>query len=426
MGRSRATVFGATPWVPFFLFPASSRPLRPSPPSLACTWQRVQVHTPDGSCRFVRRGAWSLELPGGVSFRCAHSRDASGRQPSLPQPTDDDHPPCSPQNHAFREVSHRRHHSNTGSVSKDEVFVPPAVPSPDAPRTPATRALRTATGRAASIAFALTLGWPSYLAFNVSGRPYPGAGWVSHYDPASPIFSKRERAQVAASDAGVVAALALLYALGTAIGFPTLAALYGAPLLVVNGWLVLITLLQHTHPALPHYDDADWDWLRGKWRHKRKDGDTHARAGGFRDSPKTNSLPQQARSPPSTARTAASSTPPTTTSPTHTSRTTCSPRSRTTTPRRRRPRCAKCWALTMRAMSARSGARCGATGASATSSRPVARPTTGRCGSTSEWECVCVCVWRENVFLRPSFSTQRFFPAVARRGAEPQPPVFFP
>lgn len=241
----------------------------------------------------------------------------------------------------FRKISHRRHHSNTGSVTKDEVFVPPAVPSPDAPHTPTTRALRTATGRAASIAFALTLGWPSYLAFNVSGRPYPGAGWVSHYDPASPIFSKRERAQVAASDAGVVAALAGLYLLGTAIGFPTLAALYGAPLLIVNGWLVLITLLQHTHPALPHYDDADWDWLRGECVEKKgkKNG---TQKHGFSETDKNkHMLPfptPQARSPPSTARTAASSTPPTTTSPTPTSRTTCSPTSRTTTRRRRRPR----------------------------------------------------------------------------------------
>ncbi|GFH20128.1 FA_desaturase domain-containing protein, partial [Haematococcus lacustris] len=27
--------------------------------------------------------------------------------------------------------------------------------------------------------------------------------------------------------------------------------------------LVMITFLQHTHPSLPHYDDKEWDWLRG-------------------------------------------------------------------------------------------------------------------------------------------------------------------
>lgn len=25
----------------------------------------------------------------------------------------------------------------------------------------------------------------------------------------------------------------------------------------------MITLLQHTHPKLPHYNDKEWDWLRG-------------------------------------------------------------------------------------------------------------------------------------------------------------------
>jgi omega-6 fatty acid desaturase (delta-12 desaturase) len=31
----------------------------------------------------------------------------------------------------------------------------------------------------------------------------------------------------------------------------------------VNSWLVTITLLQHTHPKLPHYNDKEWDWMRG-------------------------------------------------------------------------------------------------------------------------------------------------------------------
>jgi omega-6 fatty acid desaturase (delta-12 desaturase) len=38
---------------------------------------------------------------------------------------------------------------------------------------------------------------------------------------------------------------------------------YGAPLLIVNAWVVLITYLHHTHQALPHYDSSEWDWLRG-------------------------------------------------------------------------------------------------------------------------------------------------------------------
>ncbi len=39
--------------------------------------------------------------------------------------------------------------------------------------------------------------------------------------------------------------------------------MYIAPYLIVNMWLVMITLLQHTHPSLPHYNDQEWEWLRG-------------------------------------------------------------------------------------------------------------------------------------------------------------------
>lgn len=48
--------------------------------------------------------------------------------------------------------------------------------------------------RLAYIVITLTLGWPMYLVANVSGRPYDR--WANHFDPYSPIFSKRERAEV--------------------------------------------------------------------------------------------------------------------------------------------------------------------------------------------------------------------------------------
>ncbi len=65
------------------------------------------------------------------------------------------------------------------------------------------------------------------------------------------------------SDLGLAAAGALLFQLGRSFGLAWLVKSYLVPYLVVNFWLVLITLLQHTHPALPHYTDAEWDWMRG-------------------------------------------------------------------------------------------------------------------------------------------------------------------
>ena len=178
--------------------------------------------------------------------------------------------------------SHARHHAHTGDVEGDEVFVPPV--SWDAGTagraslagTATGRALRSAPGRLAAIGAALTLGWPLYLTLNVSGRsnydhgregredPSPSFLPPNHFDPGSPIFSKRQRAGVAGSAALVGGMLAALAGAVQKHGAATVFCFYGAPLLVTNAFLVVITLLQHSHPALPHYAaSADWDWLRG-------------------------------------------------------------------------------------------------------------------------------------------------------------------
>ncbi|CAN1772984.1 Delta(12)-fatty-acid desaturase FAD2 [Linum perenne] len=104
--------------------------------------------------------------------------------------------------------SHRRHHSNTGSLDRDEVFVPKQKSAIGWH----SKYLNNPPGRVLTLAITLTLGWPLYLAFNVSGRPYDR--FACHYDPKSPIYNDRERTE-------------------------------------------------HTHPSLPHYKSSEWDWLRG-------------------------------------------------------------------------------------------------------------------------------------------------------------------
>ncbi|XAR68593.1 Phosphatidylcholine desaturase [Bertholletia excelsa] len=153
--------------------------------------------------------------------------------------------------------SHRRHHLNTGSLDRDEVFVPKLK---SGMRWYSTY-LNNPPGRLLTIFITLTLGWPLYLMFNVSGRHYDR--FACHYDPYSPIYSDRERLQIFISDTGVLAVIYGLYRIAAAKGLAWVLCVYGGPLIIVNGFLVLITWLQHTHPSLPHYDSSEWEWFKG-------------------------------------------------------------------------------------------------------------------------------------------------------------------
>lgn len=154
-------------------------------------------------------------------------------------------------------ISHRRHHSNTASLERDEVFVPKLKPS-----LPwYNRYLTTPPGRFICLFSSLTIGWPMYLTFNIAGRSYPR--WASHFDPYSPIFSDRERSKIFVTDASFLVVSYALYRLAVSFSLAWVIKIYGAPIMIMNAWLILVTYLHHTHPALPHYDSTEWDWLRG-------------------------------------------------------------------------------------------------------------------------------------------------------------------
>lgn len=82
-----------------------------------------------------------------------------------------------------------------------QVFVPPKK----AEHPPDFSVHDYALGRFAFIFVTLTMGWPTYLFFNVTGRPYK-SHWVNHFDPYSEIFSKRERVEVRRLSACLLAA----------------------------------------------------------------------------------------------------------------------------------------------------------------------------------------------------------------------------
>ena len=71
--------------------------------------------------------------------------------------------------------------------------------------------------RLGRIIVTLTMGWPLYLFFNVSGRKYER--WANHFDPYSPIFSKRERLEILISDAALILVVTGLTGLAQSFGW---------------------------------------------------------------------------------------------------------------------------------------------------------------------------------------------------------------
>ncbi|WMV24064.1 hypothetical protein MTR67_017449 [Solanum verrucosum] len=119
--------------------------------------------------------------------------------------------------------SHRRHHSNGGSLEYDEVYVPRLKSE-----------LR---------------------------RPYDR--FASHYNPYSPMYNDRERLLIYFSDLGLIAFIYMWYRIAMVKGLAWVICMYVAPLQMMNILVVVLTFLNHTHALVPHYDSSEWDWLRG-------------------------------------------------------------------------------------------------------------------------------------------------------------------
>ncbi|ORY84219.1 fatty acid desaturase-domain-containing protein [Protomyces lactucae-debilis] len=168
--------------------------------------------------------------------------------------------------------SHARHHQMTGHLQKDMVFVPRTRNSKieakgakpeDYPFMELMEETPIAT------AWALFLqqvgGWPAYLFKNVTGQPYPehSTAAINHFWPFSPLFKSEQRVEIALSDLGLAFTSLCLYLAYNKFGLAAVILYYVLPYLIVNNNLVMITFLQHTDPALPHYREGEWNYARG-------------------------------------------------------------------------------------------------------------------------------------------------------------------
>jgi len=170
--------------------------------------------------------------------------------------------------HSWR-ITHGTHHKNTNHMDRDQVFVPHTeseffgadVASPKN-GTFADAVSEAPVAELVGIAQMLLLGWPAYLLMNTASQAHPGK-WVNHFNPSSPIFDAKDRADIIVSDVGLLLAFGAIGAAIKAWGFGAVARYYLIPYLFVNMWLVLITYLQHSDVRVPHYRNGEWTFVRG-------------------------------------------------------------------------------------------------------------------------------------------------------------------
>jgi len=117
----------------------------------------------------------------------------------------------------------------------------------------------------------LVFGWVLYLVFHTTGSrrsPVTGERYKrkpNHFSPfaSNELFAEKLRFKVLLSSLGVAGMLGLLALASAEVGLKAVALLYFGPYVVVNGWLVLYTWLQHCHPDVPFYGEDSWNWLAG-------------------------------------------------------------------------------------------------------------------------------------------------------------------
>ncbi|KAJ0569096.1 putative acyl-lipid omega-6 desaturase (cytochrome b5) [Helianthus annuus] len=153
--------------------------------------------------------------------------------------------------------THGRHHIHANSIECETSYVPRIKSK----LSYTDQILNTPPGRLIRLVILSTIGWTLYICFNVAGHKYDT--FANHFDPKSPLYKESERVYILLSDLGLVVTSYVLYKVAMAQGFTWLVLLYFCPLMVAYGYLAVITWLNHTHKALPHYDSTEWDWLRG-------------------------------------------------------------------------------------------------------------------------------------------------------------------
>lgn len=164
-------------------------------------------------------------------------------------------------------ISHHRHHISSGSMEKDQVYVPKTRSDLGIPPNATSLDYHEILGDTPLYTLFMlvrqqVLGFPAYLCFNISGpKDYPK--WTNHFNPNAVIFTPSQWKVVVLSDLGIGFMIWVYYALCSTWGAITVFKYYGIPWLMVTNWFIMVTYLQHTAPEVPHYRGDAWTFVRG-------------------------------------------------------------------------------------------------------------------------------------------------------------------
>lgn len=160
------------------------------------------------------------------------------------------------------QITHRKHHSNTGSCENDLAFVP--FTKDEVEPTWSETVEDSPLFHLFKIIKILLFGWmPSYLGMNAWGPKKYQNGPKCHFNPKAAFFLPKERSSIVLSDVGFMFALAVIGYFIAIFNFPIVLRVYIVPYLVMNAFLVVITYLHHTDTFVPHFREGEWSWLRG-------------------------------------------------------------------------------------------------------------------------------------------------------------------
>ncbi|KII86959.1 hypothetical protein PLICRDRAFT_113984 [Plicaturopsis crispa FD-325 SS-3] len=178
-------------------------------------------------------------------------------------------------------ITHAKHHASTGHMTQDQVHVPKTRSQRGLPPLDLSKEDVWGSSVADEVKKELyealgdspigacwhlftyfSVGWIAYLLRNASGqRRYPKG--TNHFNPNAVMFAPHQATQIMISNLGIAIWLTALITSIYTYGFAQVFRVYLVPYLWVNHWLVLITLLQHTDPLLPHYRAPEFTFPRG-------------------------------------------------------------------------------------------------------------------------------------------------------------------